>query len=63
MKSPLEQITELDMVINNLQKVDSLLLSGQVINGWRELRKLSAFLQNKRNNFIQEEKQFINKGG
>ena len=62
MKSPLEQIDELDSILNSFQKIDSLLLAGQFINAWRELRKLAASLQNKKNSIIEEEKQTKSEG-
>ena len=45
MKSPLEQLSELELVIRELYKIDSKLLAGQVILAHRENRKLIAALE------------------
>lgn len=44
MKSLLENVEHIDMVIRSAQKMDSLMRSGQFIDAWREGRGLMAYL-------------------
>lgn len=45
MNSPLEQVSELHNVIRDLQKMNSKLLSGQVILAHRDLNRIIADLE------------------
>ena len=56
MKSPLEQISELDVILRELHKIDSKLLSGQVIYAHRDIGRLVAILDKYKTDIIKEEK-------
>ena len=43
MKSPLENINEVDEIIRQLQKMDSKMNAGQFIGAYRECNRLLAF--------------------
>jgi len=45
MNSPLEQVSELHNIIRDLQKMNSKLLSGQVILAHRDLNRIIADLE------------------
>lgn len=57
MKSPLEQLSELELVIRELYKIDSKLLAGQVILAYRENRSLIAALEKAKFNIVKEAKE------
>lgn len=57
MKSPLEQLGELETLIRELHKIDSKLYSGQFILAWRDNRKLIAALERRKENIIQISKE------
>ena len=56
MKSPLEQIQELEEVIRQLHKIDSKLLAGQEVLAYREVNSLLAFFERRKREIIQEAK-------
>ena len=47
MKSPLEQLKELEYIIRELHKIDSKLIAGQVILAYREIGRIIAYLERK----------------
>ena len=56
MKSPLEQLSDLEEVIRMMHKIDSKLLMGQVILAHRELGRLFAIFERAKSILIEEEK-------
>lgn len=56
MKSPLEQISNLEEVIRQLCKIDSKLDAGQIIRAYREIGKLISFFERSKLEIIQQEK-------
>lgn len=56
MKSPLENVNDLDSVISTLQKMDSLMDSGRFIYANRILHKLLAEMERAKNDIIAEAK-------
>ena len=56
MKSPLEQIQELEEVIRQLHKIDSKLIAGQEVLAYREVNSLLAFFERRKKEIIQEAK-------
>lgn len=52
MKSLLENVNELDVVIRQLHKVESKLRSGQFIDGHREILRLIGFFSKAKDDLI-----------
>lgn len=56
MKNPLEIVSELESLIRDLHKLDSKMLAGQFINAHRDLRRIMANVEEKKNAVIAESK-------
>lgn len=54
MKSPLEQIDELGDLIRQLHKIDSKLLSGQIIYASRDVGRIIALLERRKSTMVTE---------
>ena len=52
MKSLLEKVEGLDTVIRDLTKLRSRLRSGQVIDAWRELNRIIAYVEKEKEDVI-----------
>jgi len=52
MKSLLEQVDALDDLIRQLQKMESKMRSGQLIDAWREVNRIMAALQKNKQDLI-----------
>ena len=56
-KSPLEQVDELDNVLEQLHKIDGRMWVGQFLPAHKDLKKLIAFLDQTKAAIIQEQKE------
>ena len=54
MKSPLEQVNELDDLIRQLRKLASRIRAGQNVDGWRECNRIIAILEKYKQDLIKE---------
>jgi hypothetical protein len=52
--SLLKEVTEIDNLLRQLQKMESKLRSGQIIDAWRELCRIMALLNTLKENLIKE---------
>ena len=56
MKSPLEQVSELEDLLRQLHKVDSKLISGQIILAYRDVNSIIAKLEATKRQIIDDDK-------
>jgi len=52
MKSLLEKVNGIDDLLRHLHKIESKLRAGQIIEGWREINRMIAFLSTEKQNLI-----------
>lgn len=55
MKSLLDNVNELDVIIRQLEKMESRMRSGQWIDAWRECNRLLAAISKSKQDLIQKE--------
>ena len=54
MKTLLEQVTEIDELLNQLQKTESKMRAGQFIDAWRGINGLISHIKNHKNLIIED---------
>jgi len=55
MRSPLEQVNELDDLIRQLHKMESKMRVGQWIDAWREVNRIISYLARKKEDVMKAE--------
>jgi cell fate (sporulation/competence/biofilm development) regulator YlbF (YheA/YmcA/DUF963 family) len=57
MKSLLDNVNELDVIIRQLEKMESRMRSGQWIDAWRECNRLLAAINRAKQDLIKKEQE------
>jgi hypothetical protein len=57
MKSLMEKVEQLDILIRELQKMESRMRAGQWIDAWRENNRIIAYLEREKKNVIAAEQE------